>query len=391
MAAATRVERPRQRQAPSVLVLRKACQNCTRAKRRCTVQLPKCERCTSRGLACHYDLQPWVTSTADRQTGRAATHLIEHPHPAAPGSQTIEAGDDTHHGTLCWIELAKLPDYARRVVQIRMDPGLKLQHPTHPAMQVSVDGETKAYLVEQLKQMLQSANSGRSTPFIHPQARSGMVSTQIHRMLSENGDPTNGGKSFKDLIKTNVALEGLEGSLAAVQSLILYLSQALDVINQCHRVRTESLLTVLRKWLGILLVSAQDRMPRGLSPWRAWLLAESVRRTIITGFMLDCAYQIVSDGFCFHKLFVESLPFDSRPGLWLADSPQAWMAAARKSSPAQVGEDLTSFHDFSVNYKKGSGAMEDSFMRMILVAHYGKRRMVDSSSVGVIGEALSVA
>ncbi|RFU27681.1 hypothetical protein B7463_g8663, partial [Scytalidium lignicola] len=41
--------------------LRKACQACTRAKRRCRPELPKCDQCFKKGIDCNYDLEPLVT------------------------------------------------------------------------------------------------------------------------------------------------------------------------------------------------------------------------------------------------------------------------------------------------------------------------------------------
>lgn len=135
---------------------------------------------------------------------------------------------------------------------------------------------------------------------------------------------------------------------------------------------------LLKAWIEVLLVTAQQKMPRGLTPWQSWLLAESVRRTIIIGYVIGCAYQHVRLGYIWHKLFVESLPFDARPGLWSAQSPQAWSSVAGEKVCSKVGEQLTSFHDFSVSYPHVSwDALRDPFTRLILVVHYGKQRIVD--------------
>ena len=42
----------------SVLSLRKACNNCAKAKRRCIVQSPSCLRCRKKRLTCIYTLEP---------------------------------------------------------------------------------------------------------------------------------------------------------------------------------------------------------------------------------------------------------------------------------------------------------------------------------------------
>ena len=52
-------------------------------------------------------------------------------------------------------------------------------------------------------------------------------------------------------------------------------------------------------------------------------------------------------GYCSNWLFVESLPFDARPGLWMAESPQAWIAVANTRLGEDVGERLNSYHEFA--------------------------------------------
>ncbi|KAJ6031621.1 hypothetical protein N7540_002353 [Penicillium herquei] len=48
---------------------------------------------------------------------------------------------------------------------------------------------------------------------------------------------------------------------------------------------------------------------------------------------------------------MESLPFDARPGLWMAESPQAWIAAAHARCGEEVGEELTSYHTFAAGVR----------------------------------------
>src|ERR1700744_754460 len=57
--------------------LRKACRNCTKRKRKCIVELPKCQRCRQRNLECIYDLEPLVTSNGAMQRRRKTHACIE--------------------------------------------------------------------------------------------------------------------------------------------------------------------------------------------------------------------------------------------------------------------------------------------------------------------------
>ena len=77
-------------------------------------------------------------------------------------------------------------------------------------------------------------------------------------------------------------------------------------------------------------------------------------------------------GYCSNWLFMESLPFDARPGLWMADSPQSWLAVAHARFGEEVGERLNSYHEFS---EALHGQMPDfggdMFLTLIAFAHNG--------------------
>jgi hypothetical protein len=97
-----------------------------------------------------------------------------------------------------------------------------------------------------------------------------------------------------------------------------------------------------------------------------------VRRTVFMAYVLNmciCSYKY---GWCPNWLFVESLPFDKRPGLWMAESPQAWIAAAGVRLGEEVGEQLSSYHAYGealpspLPYLCG-----DIFLTLVAYAHNG--------------------
>ncbi|ETN45626.1 uncharacterized protein HMPREF1541_09458 [Cyphellophora europaea CBS 101466] len=352
--------------AAGVLVLRKACVSCTKSKRRCIVQLPKCVRCASKNISCVFELQPLVK---DNTTAAAQ---------ALPDLAITTSANGPCCSTLCWLDLVSRPEFADRIKLVRMDHGLMHLSPAHPAMEIQVDPETENYLMNELQRIPSLAAAGQINAFIHPKLRMKNVRDHVDVILAACRGDEQLEHSFKDLVQTEVAKEDLEGLLAAVQSLMLYLVIALNGPDSTNRAWGEGLLPLLKNWIEALLISAREKMPQHHSPWRSWILAESVRRTIIVGFVIGCAFQHVRLGYCVHKLFVESLPFDARPGLWVARSPQAWSASAGHSIGAKVGEQLTSFHDFALSYPHVSeSANHDPLQRIILVAHYGKWRIVE--------------
>ena len=77
-------------------------------------------------------------------------------------------------------------------------------------------------------------------------------------------------------------------------------------------------------------------------------------------------------GYCPNWLFMESLPFDSRPGLWMAESPQAWISVAQVRIGEEVGERLSSYHEFAESvHGQTSELCGDIFLALLMFAHNG--------------------
>lgn len=80
-------------------------------------------------------------------------------------------------------------------------------------------------------------------------------------------------------------------------------------------------------------------------------------------------------GHCSNWLFMESLPFDARPGLWMAESPQAWIAAAHAMCGEEVGEQLISYHAFAEAIRGQTPELcGDAFLTLLAYAHNGVPR-----------------
>lgn len=86
----------------------------------------------------------------------------------------------------------------------------------------------------------------------------------------------------------------------------------------------------------ILYIRAPAKLPRTLSSWRAWLLAESVRRTILVCYVILAIQGVLRRGYAAHSLCVEALPFDMRAKIWDVDTADAWEAATATSHEPQL-------------------------------------------------------
>ncbi|KAB8071869.1 hypothetical protein BDV29DRAFT_11534 [Aspergillus leporis] len=111
---------------------------------------------------------------------------------------------------------------------------------------------------------------------------------------------------------------------------------------------------------------APIQLSRHMSPWKAWLFAESVRRTIIIAFMLRNVYSLLKRHYSVHTPFVDSLPFDVRTSLWDAD-PGAW-----KGSTSDALQNMVSMHQYSSMLESGEVHGISPFSALILAACKGK-------------------
>lgn len=331
--------------------LRRACQNCTKAKRRCAVRLPSCERCSKKGLECSYNLEP----------------VLENKKP-------LEGyhGDDQDGGlSHCIIHALEALGSQRQYYRaIRM-----------------VGGRTSLeYLIRGLARIPDLARRGRPSPFTHPKLRFDNYHTLLAETIDRLTHPSSQGlddQKFKDILASDIISIPFDKALSTVQSLMLHLLIHLFSPDPATQAKAESHFGTLSEKAQHLERLARDRVLRGLSPWQAWLQGESTRRTILTSYVLVCAHTSWRHGYCMHRLDFEAFPFDGRPGLWMAESAQAWIAAAGEVHGEMVGPRLVSFHEFGGENPRMSWDPEgDIFLDMMVVAHKGKLRRLPNGEFG---------
>ena len=168
-------------------------------------------------------------------------------------------------------------------------------------------------LVQEIYTLCKSYESHAPSPLlIHTLRRK---SIDIHRQASR-------ASSFEDL-------------LICVQALILThcILAFDDYENDFYSETTSNMLTGLawRLW-----EQAPIQLPQVLSRKRAWLFAESVRRTIIIAYMLCSTYSLGKRSFSVRTPFVEALPFDVRTTLWDEPGDGEWEEADVSSPVAMV-------------------------------------------------------
>lgn len=97
---------------------RKSCAACTRAKRRCDLSWPACQRCSGRGITCHY---PQRRSPASATVPFPAPDEIT---PAVPDFSIDALMDDFWSTEACSVDSLPLPDFTAPTIEMpRKSPG----------------------------------------------------------------------------------------------------------------------------------------------------------------------------------------------------------------------------------------------------------------------------
>lgn len=265
--------------------------------------------------------------------------------------------------------------------------------------------------------LIQWVTDGQN-PFIHRQlyADSGLPQSMrdayatiaIHDKKTHRNEST-----VYQIMEANAAtLLGSQGScgatfvldtrqhLARTQALFIYLALSLFSPSVGARAQAERNIPVFHTWAQQLWESASHDPDLSENPspckvqrdavadanfdgdpaprlWRAWVLAESIRRTWLLGTMTVGIYMTQKQGWCECS---GGAKFTMRRDIWAAESAVSWSQAVRKQDPMfalslECGRLLTST----------AAAIVDEFARHLLTVMYGLER-VESWSARTAGD-----
>jgi hypothetical protein len=393
---------------PMATPIRKACQTCTRRKRKCVIELPKCRRCQDKGLACVYDCEPLVTtsttgSSSDFSGSRSSRHQEEAEFVkrqqrrrrkkgcVAAIRVSSDASDDVSDRR--FLEYISSLHLSQEISACGLvHPGLLHSLTAVPLVQ---DPEAVIYCMGEMLRLPDAVRKGRHALFVHPHLKR----SQLAKFFDTTSDPVrewedrNADSSYESrlgLLCPNACVlsHPITETLAATQALILWLIEhafSEEVVWPLGRIKDGFI--NLMKWRHLLFQigsrGVSDAAP--LSPWQSWILAESVRRTILMCYLIEGIYHAWRLGWCTHRMFVYSLPFDTRGAMWHAQSEEEWEDAARSQAAHQKIEaassryypgvgDLASFKEFTLTFANAPFEVgDDLFQRLLLVAHHGRK------------------
>ncbi|KAI9929536.1 hypothetical protein ASPWEDRAFT_534080 [Aspergillus wentii DTO 134E9] len=314
----------------STISLRRSCQACAKVKRRCDRLIPKCSRCSTKGINCEYvnaPLAAGMTSKIQKQKPiRAITSI--------PPSLDMEILKTFEPSIVRFIVngMRDFPNAFARDVKTSF---------IHPDLydNLSLPGP-----IQDLHIICASYNANPSSQLLCRVLK--QKSAEIRRQAAR-------ASTFEDL-------------LVCIQALVL--AQCILVFDRPENddQYLESTTNMLTGLAWKLWQQAPIQLPHTLSPRRAWLLAESVRRTIIVAYILRSAYSFDKRNYSVRTPFIEALPFDVRTSLW--DAPaENWEEAAVTSQSSMV-----SLREYSGMLESGRVHGISAFGNLILAACKGK-------------------
>jgi hypothetical protein len=384
--------------AARTISLRRSCKACVKAKRRCEPRFPACKRCVSKSLECVYENEPLVgRGDSDKASAYdTSTTITPEPKEAISGHSLIPQKTVLPS----FLQLITIQHLAQQLYSPELPgAGLNVYEPTPPDVEWRCDEATLHCLVGHLKAFPTTFAREGSTPFIHPQLYDQSLPKQIQDVYTICGSylsVTGGNKAmvfpimqqkFNELMEKHSNLHRFEDVLASVQALMLYLTIRLFDGDTQQRRLAEPYVHTLGQWARQLWKTAPSQTPESLSPWQAWVFAESVRRSILIACLIQGVYSRIKRGYSKHTLFVEALPFDVHTTKWDAQSTTAWEAVAGEPQSSMV-----SYREYVERFSEGRVKSLKDFEVLLLIACHGKnnfeRALQSGSFPGHEGQAL---
>lgn len=344
--------------------LRKSCHACTHAKRRCQPQLPKCARCLKNGLECRYDLEPLGRSDSPIEP---PSRVYAEEHNVAPSRPVYYIFHDVGAAQQAAIEAFKENSAVGTAAEIR----------------ITGSEEGLRWALSQFRDIPVLISQNKPSPFMHPQVYqdNGAAMDRLSSLLRLHEDILRGSPpdvvtpsrnvNLQRLIRTSFNDLTITDKVIAIQELTLYLIVYICYdLPSSYQSEAEQHMDLMINWARILLSTVPSQLSSALSPWEAWTVAESARRTIIGSFLVKGVLRVLRYGFCVYEPFLEALPFDPRPELWEALTEEEWLAAVESRGGESVH--LVSFHEFIKKSDLSRIKNEGMFQKILLVGFYAK-------------------
>jgi hypothetical protein len=352
-------------------VRRKSCDACFQARRKCDLTYPICKRCRKNQKTCHYVRTP---TTSEEDTPQAADEAFDQsldvtsfidwtvtsPGQLQRGRNDTPAFNFNLQGSSLLDDLLSptIPNFLGNLGDIQ-----------------PISGNTQSWewVIDQLKSYPREFAEHAELPFIHkdlfrdqpPHAiRSVFGICAAYRCMND----ANKNIMFQTLNEEVVELLSpalgatLLEALSRLQALVLY--QIIRLFDDDLKQRTiaEQQQSLTGAWALQLLQRSNVEL-QGEQPTREnFILAESIRRTVMVAFLLYAVYSIFKYGVCPEFATLSILPVSTKAALW--NSPPAFLEQCDLSETMK-------YPDFTELWLASPKKNLDPFKKLILVACKG--------------------
>lgn len=344
---------------------RKSCFACVKAKRRCDLAFPRCQRCGARDIECDYAVAPAELKSSNPSSG---TH----------SSSVSQASDAFHAGTLNSLDL----DVAGAGMDVLLgstSTNLNFSHGSADQVDwmelmtniddfVVPDDLTRSstvisgniyqarvvFVVKQLKSYVKMFFDSCSTPFIHHRPfkaedapivlQDAFAACAMYIGKSDSNEAAifrNIRRSVRQLLDSP-RLSPMD-YLSSAQAMILY--QIIRLFDGDIRLRAEAEADehFLTTWTNAIIERSQPLRPAEFEskspeaiPWDHWVFAESMRRTAVTSLLLKGTYDFLKLGWDDVHDGITKLTFYAQRDLWQAVNEMQWRDAWQKRNRVSV-------------------------------------------------------
>ncbi|KUJ07292.1 uncharacterized protein LY89DRAFT_725807 [Mollisia scopiformis] len=351
------------------VTLTKACISCIKAKRKCSRTLP-CQRCTLKQLKCRY----------------------KNPPASASGNLSI-SGNFQPVSANTSRRLRPLNNVPENHSAFDFSAPLSLDH-LHlefPKVILPMDRCTVSFLRNHLLRFPGTYVRSGGTVFMHPRLyqeqslpHAPLFTTYTLCAIYTQLTSQNVHIVHQAISTTTAAvLDAISSAhtftshLAALQSLILLqiltLFSHTTTIPPHVRKQAEARNPLLRAMIHKLYNLAPTSLPSSMSPYQAWIVGESLRRTLHIAHMILGVHSVLNSGTFTLTLFVEALPLDKNgrmwDDVWTPTRSHGWIGGGQERGPTT--SDLISYRELVDGWDGGEIKKPTLFEEMLLVACKG--------------------
>ncbi|KAF4964886.1 hypothetical protein FSARC_7231 [Fusarium sarcochroum] len=340
-------------------VLRRSCQACAKARRRCNLVTPRCERCSAKRITCRYVNEPAPATLNIREKNQNKLtkkfwnlHGVQN---AETLSYLVTFGlldtdlqryirqvlrEDSYDGSRSPLWSSTLSYLPANTIRRSIDTGIRIFNPLHLEIVRVFEPTTLQRLSEILQSFPAEFSEHGTTSFIHSGLYGSWLPQPLQDIRQICSSYNTGGEylvhSKLDALRSTIRRLLHSATRASSFTDMLAYAQATSLAQiirllECHDPDEDEVERDNEKMWAIthrLWQHAPIQLPSTLSPWQAWLFSENVRRTIMVCNILLGVYSSLKRGYTIHPLCIEALPFDVRTRLWDADNETSWVNTA---------------------------------------------------------------